>query len=250
MLTMHKLLHLSIDGLGIVSKRPDMVQRLISLTEQIGDEVTDDLKTDLEKATSNADFVSKEGSRGYPLLHAFTLVGIWAALEAGVEDMLVGILCNEPAVLTTYAFEKIKIPLTKYEQLDKEERMRFLLSEIQREYTSGLAQGVKAFESALYVFNLSGPVDPAIGDALWKINNLRNVIVHRDSRADRRFVENCPFMNLKIGDRVLVDHETFASLSEHVIRYIVVLIRRIGIRYSAPVPPGIDAIFPLADKQE
>lgn len=244
--TMYKLLHLSIHGLGIISKRPEMVQRIITLTEECGQEVTEELKADLVKVTNDAGFTNSERDQDFPLLHAFTLVGIWAALESGIEDMLVGILCNEPAVLATYGFGRIRIPLSKYEQLDKEERMRFLLSELEREETSGLAQGINAFENILYVFDLSGSVSSAIRDELWKLSNLRNVIVHRDSRADRRLVENCPAMNLKIGDRVLVSHEAFASITNQVTNYIIILIRRLATRYNAPIPKWAEEFYPAA----
>jgi hypothetical protein len=251
--TMGELLHLSIGGLSMLSNLPEVMKRAKEWHEVAGTPNTT-TQSQIERITQNAAFADNERKNGYPLLHAFTLVGIWAALEAGIEDMLVGILCNEPARLSTFGFEKIKIPLSKYEQLDKEERMRFLLSEVQREHASGVGQGVNVFESVLYVFDLSGQVDSSIREGLWKLSNLRNVIVHRDSRADRRLVENCPSMSLKVGDRVIVGHELYGSLNLEVLRYVALLMRRLAVKYDAPLPKWVinwvDLVYPLAEKHE
>jgi hypothetical protein len=89
------LLRLSVNGLQIISNRPQMVQRLIDLTVKAEQEVTAELKSDLEEATADAAFTRNERDNDFPYLHAYTLVGQWGALEAGIEDMLVGILVNE-----------------------------------------------------------------------------------------------------------------------------------------------------------
>jgi hypothetical protein len=243
---LNRLLHLSMRGLGIISRRPWMVERIITLTKEAGKEVTEDMEVDLRSANEDAEFTNREIERGYPLLHAFTVVGYWSALESGVEDMLVGVMCNEPSVLEATSFAKIRVPLSKYEQLDKEERMRFLLSELQRNEASGSTQGVNTFENVLDIFGLNGEVDAPTKEGLWKLNNLRNTIVHRNSRADRRLVENCPSLNISIGDHVTVDHNTYESLTESVLNYILILMRRLGTRYDAPVPKRVIDFYPLS----
>jgi hypothetical protein len=232
----NRLLHLSVNGLQIISNRPQMVQRVIDLTVQSGQEVTAELNSDLENATADAAFTRTERDNDFPLLHAYTLVGQWGALEAGIEDMLVGILVNEPKVLEKDDFAKVKIPLSKYELLDQEERMRFLLSEVQRAHSSGIAQGVNTFENVLQVFDLSGPIEEDVRIGLWEMNHMRNVLVHRDSRADLRLTQACPSINLKVGDRVLVNHGRYGYYSNILIDYIRLVICRLGKRYDAPPP--------------
>jgi hypothetical protein len=213
----NRLLHLSVNGLQITSNRPQMVQRLIDLTVQAGQEVTPDLNTDLENATGDAAFTRNERDNDYPLLHAYTLVGQWGALEAGIEDMLIGILVNEPRVLEKDTFATAKIPLSKYELLDKEERMRFLLADLQRTQSSGIAQGVNAFENVLQVFDLSGPVEGGVRAGLWEMNHVRNVVVHRDSHADLRLIQACPSVDLRVGDHVFVTHKKYVYYSDTLI---------------------------------
>ena len=232
----NRLLRLSANGLQIISNRPQMVQRVIDLTVAAEKEVTADLKSDLEEATVDATFTRNERDNDFPFLHAYTLVGQWGALEAGVEDMLVGILVNEPSTLEKDDFAKAKIPLAKYELLEKEERMRFLLSDVQRTQISGIAQGVNTFENVLQVFDLAGPVEEGVRTGLWELNHVRNVIVHRDSRADLRLIQACPSINLKVGDRVFVTHERYDYYSSAVVDYVRLVICRLGKRYDAPPP--------------
>jgi hypothetical protein len=233
----NRLLHLSVSGLQIISKRPQMVQRVIDLTVAAKQEVTSELKSDLQKAVEDSIFTTNERDNDFPYLHAYTLVGQWAALEAGIEDMLVGLLVNEPKVLDGDAFAKIKLPLAKYELLDKEERMRFLLNDVQRTQSSGTAQGANTFENVLEVFELSGPVEEDIRTNLWEMNHMRNVIVHRDSRADLRLIQACPALKLKVGDRLFVTHDNYAYHANAVIDYIRIIICRLGKRYGAAPPP-------------
>jgi hypothetical protein len=255
--TTNRLLLLSMNGLQMVSNRPQMVQRVIDLTIKVKDEVTSELKSDLERVTADATFTRNERDNEFPHLHAYTLVGQWGALEAGIEDMLIGILVHEPKVLERDDFAKAKIPLAKYELLDKEERMRFLLSDVQRAQSSGIAQGVNTFENVLQVFDLSAPVEKDIRTALWEMNHVRNVVVHRDSCADLRLTQACPSMNLKVGDRISIAHEKYGYYAEAVIDYIRLVICRLGKRYDAPPPEWAlpeclprGPISPLAEKQE
>jgi hypothetical protein len=81
---------------------------------------------------------------------------------------------------------------------EKDERMRLLIQELQR---SQYQYGTGSFEHVLNQFQLSGKVDPRIKQTIWEMLNIRNVIIHRGSVADRRLVEGCPWMELKIGQQ-------------------------------------------------
>jgi hypothetical protein len=225
-----------------------MVERIIELTRLVGDEITEEMKSDKAQAAEDAAFTTNEREQGFPHLHAYTLVGMWGALEAGVEDMLVGILLHEPALLLKPEFGKIRIPFAKFEELDKEERMRFLLSEVQRGESSGLAQGVTGFENVLQVFDLSGPVTEEIRKPLWEMNHTRNVTVHRDLRADLRLIQACPWVNLKVGDRIFTNHAKVDFFLVGVVNYLIVLVGRLGARYGAPLPKWAREPFPIPPK--
>lgn len=90
------LLHLSMRGISVLSGRPRVFEALIPGAEV---EEQEKLSTDLREARREAELAENELRMGFPLLHAHALVAMWSALEAAIEDMLVGILLNEPDVL-------------------------------------------------------------------------------------------------------------------------------------------------------
>ena len=104
-----------------------------------------------------AAFAEIESKAGFPFMHEFALVGLWGAIEATVEDLIVALLLNEPSLLQREQFAKIKISLAEYELLDKEERMRFLVIELQRTLRTGQRQGVAVLNhcSNAWVFRSS-----------------------------------------------------------------------------------------------
>src|SRR5688572_11644081 len=54
-------------------------------------------QTDLvERLKVLAEFARKERDQGYPILHGQATVGLWAALEALIEDLAVGLLLEWP----------------------------------------------------------------------------------------------------------------------------------------------------------
>jgi hypothetical protein len=223
-------------GIGTVSNYPKMDQRIIDLTLQCGKEVTDEMKARLAESERLAAFANAELKDGFPFFHAFATVGAWGTLEVTIEDLLLGILLNEPESLGKDEILKIRLPLAKYEELDKEERMRFILSELARTGATASSQGVTALESLLRVFDLSGEVDEHVRKVLWEMNHIRNVIVHRDSIADLRLVQSCPWLNLKTGDRVLINCEKFGDYTDAISRYVDTVLDRIRKRYDVQVP--------------
>lgn len=233
LVTSLELLHISMRGIGTVSNYPKMDERLIELTIQAGKEVTDKLRESLEESKRLASFADRESTHGFPFLHAFATVAAWGTLEVTVEDTLLGILFNEPEVLRQEEIAKIRIPLAKYEALDKEERMRLILQELARGQAISTGQGVSAFENLLGLFGLSGEVEDSVKKSLWEMNHVRNIIVHRDSLADQRFVQACPWMNSKPGDRVLIDHNRFGGYLDAVAAYLKTLQQRLEKRYDA-----------------
>ena len=167
--TMGELLHLSIHGLSMVSKLPEVMKAAMEWDRVAGTENTT-TESDIERVTNNATFANNERKEGFPFFHSFTLVGTWAALEAGVEDMLVGMLCNEPAILQRLSSRRFAFRFRNTSGLIRRTNA-IPSSEIQRDQSSGLAQGVNAFETVLNVFAMSGPIDPAIKGGLWKLSN-------------------------------------------------------------------------------
>jgi hypothetical protein len=186
----------------------------------------------LEEAQAIADFAQSEVDKGFPILHAHALVGLWGTIEVMVEDLIIAFLINEDALLKRDAFSKVRIPLADFEGLEKEERMRLLVVELER--ASGLNRkfGVDRFESLLGPIDLSGTVEPDIRKEVRALHHIRNIVVHRASVADRRMVEGCPWLNLQIGEKVVVTHDVINRSNKALVGYVVELIHRVGDRFG------------------
>jgi hypothetical protein len=183
----------------------------------------------VEIAKNQARLAREEIERGFPLLRSHTPVSTWGFFEVAVEDTIVNILLNEPNALKSEAFVKIKVPLAQFHLSDEESRVRFLLTEATK--VSGRKQGVDAFESALGLLDLSGPVDEGLKKAIWEMDHIRNVIVHRGSCADQRIIEACPWLKLEPGIRIALNGEAVKRYGFALVDYAVVVSQRLELRY-------------------
>jgi hypothetical protein len=232
-----RLLHMSMRGISMITSIP---HSLVVLGEhRYSENPPNDpakrkeaFQKKLEAAEVSAKFAEKELEEGFPLLHAHTLVGAWSALESAIEDALVRILMNEPDLLQSEPFSKVRIPLAEFEALEKEERIRFLIEEIERSRGLPRRQGADGFETLLGYVNLSGAVNPDVKKAIWELSHVRNVLVHRGSVADRRLVQSCPWMGLSVGDKVTITHETLGKYYAVLSEYLVAILNRLCAKYD------------------
>lgn len=222
-----RLLHLSMRGIRVLTGMPGIFQALIPGAEP---EEQARLNSNLTEAKKEAELAENECKTGFPLLHAHALVAMWAALEVAIEDMLVSILLNEPEVLKKEAFAKVRVSLSEFESKNKEERMRFLIADLGRNL--GRRNGVEAFEALLQHFDLSGHVEDDVRKMIWQTHHLRNVVVHRASRADRRLVEACPWLGLNVNDPVVISHKMLHECAPELCHYVLTVTHRLGKRYD------------------
>jgi hypothetical protein len=271
-----RLLHLSMQGISMLRGMPTLVEVLgtidskrsthgtvddemagmapfaekfgtINSRQDAGDvdaEVTrkSDTTLSLERAKEDAAFAQKEFDTGFPLLHAHTLVGCWSALEAAIEDMVVGMLLNEPELLQTDSLARVRIPLAEFEALEKEERIRLLVSELGRGQGLGSKHGIDSFDALLERIGLSGSVDAETKQTAWEMHHVRNVIVHRNSLADRQLVKGCPWMGLKVGDKVVVTHQSLGRYGAALCSYVLAISYRLGTRYGVDVDARVRGV--------
>jgi len=223
------------NGISMTRARPKALEALAPF--KFGDDDPDEetQRATLERAKSDSAFATKECEMGFPLLHEFTLVGIWGALEAAIEDLIVAILCNEPEFLSADPFAKVRVPMADFETLDKEDRMRLLFKEVQRSLRSDQKQGVNRFESQLDAIGLSGEIRAETKENIWEMHHFRNVIVHRRSCADRSFITACPKFNLKVGERISITHQMLGHYTDCLGEYVLAVIRRLAGRYGLEI---------------
>jgi hypothetical protein len=135
---------------------------------------------------------------------------------------------SEPDLLQNDALARVRISLAEFETLEKEERIRRVLDEVGRGPGLGKKQGVYAFETMLAPLKLAGDTDPEIRKTILEMYHIRNVIVHRGSLADRRLVEGCPWLGLKVGSYVAVTHESLMKYGHALCEYSLTVSERLG----------------------
>ena len=180
----------------------------------------------LISARKEAERAKDEASRGFPLLHAHSLLGLWSALEALVEDVAVAWLIAKPDTLQRSEFAKIRVPIAEFQLLSIEDQMSYLIAEVQRDLRTEQRSGVARFERLLDAIGMGGSTPKEVGKAIYEAQQVRNVIAHRGGAADRRLVEACPWLGLKPGQPLAVSHKKFVYYLRAIHIYVVELINR------------------------
>ena len=146
---------------------------------------------------------------------------------------MVALLINDKDASKNEAIRKVRIPLADFQLLDGEGRARFIVTELSRNLAAGPRGGVDTFETLLKCIGLSGSTDAETKKAIWEAQHVRNVIVHRRSIADRHFVDSCPWLGLKPGDKVVVSSDSLLRYATAFRQYLILLEGRLKARYSS-----------------
>jgi hypothetical protein len=224
-----QLLEMSIRGISMIQAVPQMVRAIAKANDRTEHEET---VKELAIAEKQAAFAKQELENGFPVLHANTALAIWSHLEAGIRLFLAKWLEHEEAAFEVDAIQKMKVKIGEYERLQGEDRFFYILDRLEQEMVAPLKCGVNRFESILEPFGLAGRVDAEVQRDLFELNQVRNCLMHRGGRADRRFIDACPWLNLEVGQQIKVTHEATRRYIDAVMRYATELVCRIGERFG------------------
>ncbi len=175
---------------------------------------TEDIRTTvlasrLDEARRLEAFASEENDNGFPYLYSLASIRLWTILEAAIDDMVLQELQREPERRKSEVVGKLRGPLMEFVALTPVEQADYLLDLLKREVGTRLRYGVGAFESLLEAVGLGGGVHDSIRRILLELGQVRNVLVHRNGRADARLISSCPWLNLRLGDTVRVRPDDF-----------------------------------------
>ena len=170
------------------------------------------------------DMASKEVAADLPLLHSAASVLVWGALEAAFRDFLVRWLVTYPSARLVPEFNNVRVRVTEYESFEGEDKMRYLVGILERELAATLKPGTGRFECLLKPFGIRPQATEEQRRNLSELAAVRNVIVHRAGVADARLLQLCPWLQLKLGDPVVVGREAFLRYVEATDSYAASLI--------------------------
>lgn len=241
-----------INGLKTVVPLAEALERLEAKVEEVlGDQEASTMlegegpeRTGADERSAvlrkRAELADSEIRGGFRLLHAHSLVGVWGAFEAMVEDLVIEWLVNVPSALERDAFAKVTVPVAEYERLSRADRMKAIVRELERKNASPYRAGVGQFEHVLEAVGLDGPVPKRARDRLFEYQQIRHVYVHRGGVADRRFTEACPRFNASVGKPIPIGQEEYLDYLLSVAFYGNVIANRVRIGLGlaeSPVKP-------------
>lgn len=199
-----ELLELASRGIASLVKQPALTEALVNLAEYRagGPDPLRDEK--LQTANRLAELATREIEHDFPLLHAQTLVGIWGALEAWIEDLCWLWIARCPG-RCEWNGRLIKVEVVDLLAGSIEQRAQTVLSSLKAERRAQDRVGVAQFESVLTRLGLGGHVPREYATALFRMQQTRHVYAHRGGMADETFVVRCgDFGDVAQGERVFV----------------------------------------------
>lgn len=230
-----RTINLSTRGIASAIPMVDLAKALAAEDQGILNETENNAKaesrTRIQRFEENAKFAKEQIEKGFPILYGLAIVGLWGALEAFVEDLSVDWIKRHPVVLQNDAIARIKVPLAEFDSLNSEERRVFLVREIA---SINKKSGISGFEDLLGLLGISGSVDRELRRIIFEMHQTRNLIVHRASIADRKFVESCPWLKYKTGDTISITGRQYSMFRDAAIAYVTNVALRLP--KSTPTP--------------
>jgi len=187
----------------------------------------EELAREIARAREVAEFARDQAVRGFDLLYAHAIVGLWGALETAVTDFFVRFLLHSPQALANETVQKVRIPLAEFESLESEDRMRVVVDELERTLRSQYKSGIERFEGLFATFGLSSEVPSEVRQTLFEMFHIRNVIAHRNLLADRRLVAACPWLPYVPGETIKLSINRFLDYYKALARYLEILSNRV-----------------------
>jgi hypothetical protein len=224
------------ETVALVHLHMTSVRRLIGVPQFLKEAFYEPEDSDwFVSASKQAALAEDEASKGFPLLHAHSLLGIWSALEALVEDAAVAWLIVRPDTLRRSEFAKIRVPVVEYNSLSNEEQMAFLVAEVQRDTRADQRPGIARFEKLLDAIGMKGSVPREVGKAVYEAQQVRNVFAHRGGVIDRKLAAACPWLELSPNRPLTIDHKEFTYYLKGIHLYVMEILNRF--RTSAGMKP-------------
>lgn len=236
--SLDNVIRLSASGIAMMQAVPQAIK---AIQKARGESSSSDTETKLNRAHKDAAFAASELAEGFPILHGQAAVALWSAVEALARNVLVAWLAHERAtVLNRPHLSKLKISLVEYEQTSEQDRPEYLAETIERFLDAPLRSGVTRLDDYFALVGLDGRVAEDERRGLFELNNIRNVLVHRNAKADRRLLAACPWLTYKPGEAVKISRSTlnryFTVTHSYVLERIQMLLEARGVgRYE---PPG------------
>lgn len=164
-------------------------------------------------------YVQSEHDSGYSHTLGRGVTELWSLLESMMLDLAADYLLHERAGWQRDDVRKVRISIGDYHTMDDRERAQFVIKKIDNAQLAGVSR----FKNLLTAIGLSHPaVDPGTKDAIYELEKVRNVLVHRDGRTDQRFLDQCPEYKPppQIGEHLEIDRIRYSEYQAALMTYV------------------------------
>jgi len=220
-----QIIRLSEKGISGLRGMPQIVKVLADLDERSDEE---EYQNKIRIAEEEASLAQAEIDKDFPVLHQFAVVALWSWLEHFVKDFVALWLQHRREAITLPPLSKIKIKLGEYLQLSKAEQSGYLVELLEQELASPLKRGVTRFEILLEPFLPSSQLPEGCSQAIFELQQVRNVMAHRNGLMDRRLKSACPWLKGRLGQPVKVTGSMLHRYSEACAQYLLEVLFRVG----------------------
>lgn len=224
-----KLINAAVFELHRYPQSLNLMKSVDALLRFRGEVVDEDSAKEAEQA---APLIKEETENGFPFFYGLATVAIWGALEAFVKDLLVLCLEKDTNLMSLQPIAKIRVSLSQFELMPNDQRRYYIIDTIERDIQSKYKQGASRFESLLRTFGLGGKIGEGPKRILLELASVRNVLVHRSGIADQRLVTTCPWLGIKMGDRVRVSSSMFSRYSMATPTYAATVFKRVVLHFK------------------
>ena len=98
-------------------------------------------------------------------------------------------------------------------------------------------------------FGLSGELPASLRREIYELSQVRNLIAHNASKVDRRFIDSCPWLGVKIGDEFIVSRDMFERYNYVTTVYATLIICRVGEHFGVDMSDDVFSILEEFEKR-
>jgi len=193
----------------------------------------------LQNAWERAEMARAELGNEYPYVHAATLVSMYGALDALVEELVPG----AQQIIAWSIFESVRervesVDDVSWDKIPEQHRdvvgeaiAQVIADQLPKKPARPIGSGAERYESVLERANLRTPSDRPIpgdlDDALTEFGALRDVLVHRSGRVDRRALAQAPSLKYGDGEFVRLNRDDYRRYSAAIRAYWIDITQRV-----------------------
>ena len=179
-----------------------------------------------DQETKLANFAKQQRESGYTYLFSIAIVKLWSILEACGDDFTIILLKDRDRLMGVDAIRKLKCQIVEFISASENEQIEIIFEQLKQDIGATFKIGVGRFESMFKILGFGGTVEEVPRRGILDFAEIRNVIVHNKSLADKRVMERCPWRKLKLGEPINTTREDFDMYFDMCVWYFLKLDER------------------------